>query len=36
MIDDMPELSKDDEVFLNELQVIFSQFIESEKQELKV
>ena len=36
MIDDMPELSRDDEVFLKELQVIYARFIESDKQELKL
>ena len=36
MIDDMPELSRDDQVFLKELQVIYARFIESDKQELKL
>ena len=36
MIDDMPELSRDDEVFLKELQVMYARFIESDKQELKL
>ena len=36
MIDDMPELSRDDEVFLKELAVIYSLFIDSDKPELKL